>query len=118
MDHEQRSKAATEQDSALAARIVREITAIERDYHLASGPFSERMMREAVKAMGTATTAPWLTIDTDWTAILIHPDWKMARGVGNGDAWIELAEITSDEDRDYTWIAAATRAGNMDGRVR
>lgn len=111
MTDEQKQAAAERNDPDLAARIVRSIIEIERDYYLASGPLSERMMGEVVRAMGKATAAPWVTIDTDSTAILVHPDWKMVRGVGNGDAWIELAEITSDEERDYTWIAAATRSG-------
>ena len=111
MDHKQRAKSSQQQDPVLAAQIVRNIAAIERDYHLASGPLSERMMQEAVKTMGKATTAPWMTIDTDLSAILVHPDWRMTRGVGNGDAWIELAEITSVDDREYSWLAAAARAG-------
>ena len=111
MDHKQRTKSSEEQDPVLAAQIVRNIATIERDYHLASGLLSERMMSEAVKTMGKATTAPWMTIDTEASAILVHPDWRMTRGVGNGDAWIELAEITSVEDQDYSWLAAATRSG-------
>lgn len=112
MDQDHKQKIAYEQDPIVAARIVRGIADIERDFYLAAGPLSERLMTEAVKAMGKATVAPWVTMDTDMTAILIHPDWKMTRGVGNGDAWLELAEITNDEEVEYTWIAAATRTGN------
>ena len=111
MDHEQRTLAATEQDPALAARIVRGIADIERDYHLASGPLSERLMREAVQAFGKPAPPTWKMHDSGWSALLVPPEWSMTRGVGKGDAWLELAEICGDEDNDYSWIAAAVSAG-------
>ena len=50
MDHEQRTKAANEQDPKQAGKIIRSLKQLEDDYHLAAGPLSERMMAAAVQA--------------------------------------------------------------------
>jgi hypothetical protein len=103
--------AATRVDPELAARIVRTIKQIEDDHFLASGPFSERLMRDAVQAIEKVAIAPWQVVETDWTVQIVCPEWKMTKGVGTGDAWLELTEVCSDEDRDYCWISAAVGAG-------
>ena len=111
MDNDQRMSAARQRDPVLAARIVRAIGDIEKDYHFASGPLSERLMRDVVLTVRKAAPEPWQVIEAGWSALLVAPEWKMIRGVGNGDAWLELAEICTDEDNDYSWIAAAVQAG-------
>lgn len=111
MDHEQRTKAATQQDPKLAARIVRSIGQIEEDHYFASGLLSERLMREAVQAVKKVAIAPWQVVEAEWTAQIVCPEWKMTKGVGTGDAWLELAEVCADEERDFTWISAAVGAG-------
>ena len=110
MDHEQRTQAATEQDPVLAARIVRSLKQIEDDYHLASGPLSEKMMAAAVAALKKAVPEPFRVVESDWTAAITSPDWKATRGVGQ-DASIELSELCTEEDREYCWLTVATATG-------
>ena len=110
MDHEQRTQAATEQDPVLAARIVRSLKQIEDDYHLASGPLSEKMMAAAVAALKKAVPEPFRVVESDWSAAITSPDWRATRGVGQ-DVAIELAELCVDEDREYCWLTAATATG-------
>ena len=111
MDHEHRLAAVNAHDPVLAARIIRGIAQVEDDYFFASGPLSERMMEEAVQAIAKAATVPWHVVEVDWTAQIVCPEWKMTKGVGTGDAWLELAEICADEDRDFSWISAAVGVG-------
>lgn len=113
MDHEQRTKAAKAQDPKLAARIVRSIGQIEADFYHAAGPLSERVMREAVQAIGKVATSPWQVIEAGWSAQIVCPEWKMTKGVGTGDMWLELSELSIDDedDDDHSWLAAAVRAG-------
>ena len=110
MDDEQRTQAATEQDPVLAARIVRSLKQIEDDYHLASGPLSEKMMAAAVAALKKAVPEPFRVVESDWSAAIHSPDWKATRGVGQ-DASIELSELCAEEYREYCWLTAATATG-------
>lgn len=109
MDDKQRTEAATQQDPKLAARIVRNLKQIEDDYHLASEVFSEKLMLAAVQVLKKAVTDPFQVVETDWTATIVQYPWR-SRGVGQ-DFWIELAEVGGDEERDYTWLTAATAVG-------
>ena len=110
MDHEQRTKAATVQDSVQAARIVRSLKQIEDDYHLASGPLSEKMMAAAVAALKKAVPEPFRVVESDWSAAITSPDWRATRGVGQ-DVAIELSELCAEEGREYCWLTAATATG-------
>lgn len=106
-----KAEAIKQQDPAVAARIVTNIAAIESDFFLAAGPLSERMMKDAIQIMGKAAPEPWKMIETEGSAILACNDWRQLRGVGNGDAWLALSEITNDEENDHSWVAAAVGAG-------
>ena len=106
---EQRDVAARLQDSDITARIVRNIAEIERDYHFASGPLSDKLMQEIIQTIVKGSTAPWLVDDSEDSALLTFPEWK-AKGLGHSDLWIELGEIC-DEDLEYSWVAAAVHAG-------
>ncbi len=110
MDTEEKIIAAQKLDPVMAARIARSITDIERDFHLASGPVSDRLMNEIIRVFTNSAVEPWLVAETDGSALLIAPEWKMTKGVGIGDAWLELSEISLDE-QDHTWLAAAVKAG-------
>jgi hypothetical protein len=110
MDHDQRTMQAEQQDTTLAATIVKAIPELERDYRLAEGPLSERLMREVQASMRKAAPDPWEVADSQWSVLLRSPEWKPTRGLGNGDAWLEISEIAEDEI-DHTWIGAAVGAG-------
>lgn len=111
MDHEQRTQAAERFDPKNAARIVRQIAAIERDHAMAAENLSTRLMKDSFTVIGNAAPAPWITAETEYSVSLMSPEWKMSRGVGGrGDAWFELAEIGED-DIEHTWIGAAVGAG-------
>ena len=111
MDYEQRMAAANLNDPVLAARIVRSIKQVEDDYYFAGWPLSERLMGEAVRAVEAVAKAPWKVVESDWTAQVVCPEWKMTKGVGTGDAWLEITDICTDEEREYCWISAAVGAG-------
>ncbi len=111
MDHDQRMTAATQMDSERAARIVRNIEQIETDANLAIGHLSERMMGSALQAISKLVTDPWQVVESELTARIVCPEWKMARGVGTGDAWLELTEIGEDEEEGFSWIGVAVGAG-------
>ena len=110
MDHDQRMTAAENQDAALAASIVKAIPELERDYRLAEGPLSEQLMREIMLAMRQAAPAPWEVIETDYSVLLRSPGWKPSRGLGNGDAWLQINEVAED-GLDRTWLGVAVGAG-------
>lgn len=94
-----------------AARVIRGIADIERDYRLAEGAVSDRFLWETASAMRKWVPEPWQVIETDWGITLTAPDWRSTKGgLGQGDAWFELGEIADDE-QDHTWIAAAIGAG-------
>lgn len=110
MDHEHRTKIANQQDPEWAARVVRNIGQIEADFFHAAGPLSERMMAEAFLAIEKVVKAPWLLIENEWATQIIAPEWKMTRGVGTGDMWLQISEISADEEGiEHTWLAAVTR---------
>lgn len=111
MDHDQRMTAAAKMDSERAARIVRNIEQIDSDASLVIGPLSERLMGSAVEAIAKVATSPWQVVETDWTAQIVCPEWKMTRGVGTGDAWLELTEIGPDEEEGFSWISVAVGVG-------
>lgn len=112
MDHEQRTKATNQQDPNWAAKVVRNIGQIEADFFHAAGPVSERIMAEAFLALQKAVTQPWELIENEWATQVVCPEWKMARGVGVGDAWLEVAEISADEEGyEHTWLAAMAQTG-------
>lgn len=110
MDHEQRTIAAQQQDPELAARIVRNIEQLERDSHYAAGPLSERLMRDIGAAIQNAAPEPWIVAGNDTGVTLTLPDWKANRGVNHNDAWIELSDLTLDE-QEYSWISVIVNAG-------
>lgn len=110
MDHDQRMAAAQQQDTALAATIVKAIPELERDYRLAQGALSERLMLEIKTSMRKAAPEPWEINATDYSVLLRAPEWKPTRGIGRGDAWLEVNEIAEDE-LDRTWIGVAVSAG-------
>ena len=107
---EQRDVAARLQDSAITARIVRNIASVEEDYHFAAGPLSDKLMREVTQTIVTKSAQPWIVDESGTSTLLTYPEWKSA-GVGPGDAWLELGEIC-DDDLDHSWISAAIRAGD------
>ena len=110
MDDQQRDLAARLQDSDITARIVRNIADIERDYHFAHGPLGDRLMGEMIQTIVKAATDHWLVVEKEPSAFITTPDWKVT-GVGNGDMWLELSELCSDE-LEHSWIAVAVRGGN------
>ena len=111
MDHDTRTKAATEQDPKLAGRIVRSLKQVEDDAYMASGPLSERLMSAIVQSIKQAVPEPFNVVETDWTASITAPDWKATRGVGQ-DFSLTLAEIGAEEEgREYSWLTAATAIG-------
>lgn len=110
MDHEQRTKAANEQDPECPARVVRNIGQLESDFFHAAGPLTERMMREAFLAIEKVAPSPWEVIENDYAVQVVCPNWKMIRGVGVGDMWLEIGEIyAEEEENEHTWIAVVTK---------
>ena len=102
MDYDQtmtaaRHTAAEQQDTALAATIVMAIPELERDYRLAEGALSERLIRDVKAAMQKAAPEPWEVADTNYSVLLRSPQWRLTRGLGNGDAWLEINEISADD---------------------
>ena len=109
MDSDQQTRFAQTQDPELAARIVRNISELERDYLFAWGPLSERLMREIAGVAQSAAPEPWQVEGTEWDVKLTASNWKATRGVGY-DAWLELADIVED-DQDHSWTAVIVSAG-------
>ena len=112
MDDEEKLLVAQSHDPVIAARVIRNIENVERDWHLASGLLSERLMRDVRELFGKFTPENWKMFLSGWSALIVPPDWKMTRGVGNGDAWLELAEFCDAEEEEYSWIAAAVGIGS------
>ena len=112
MDHDQRMTAALQADTALAATIVKAIPELERDYRLAEGALSERFMLEVKTSMRKAAPEPWEVGDTNYSVLLRSPEWKPTKGLGHGDAWLEIAEISAD-DLNRTWIGCAVGTGQL-----
>ena len=111
MDHDQRMAAAVQLDPEQAARIVRNIAQLDADATLVIGPLSERMMGVAVQAISKVAAAPWQVVEADLAARIVCPEWKMARGVGTGDAWLELTEIGPEDAEGFSWISVAVGVG-------
>ena len=111
MDQQEKLLVAQSHDPVVAARIVRNIAAVENDWHLASGLLSERVMREVRAIFSKLAPENWKVIDSGWSAMLVPPSWKMTRGVGNGDAMLELVELC-DAEQEYSWLAAAVGVGS------
>lgn len=110
VDHETRSTIAEKLDPERAVRVIRNIGQIETDFFHAAGHLSERMMAEAFLSIEKVVKDPWLLIENEWATQVIAPEWKMARGVGTGDMWLEVSEISADEEGiEHTWLAAATK---------
>lgn len=112
MDHKQATKTMNPQDPEWAARVVRDIAQVEADFFHAAGAVSERMMKEAAQAIRKIAGAPWHVSEAGLAVQIVHTDWKMIRGVGVGDMWLELSEIGAvDGDDEHCWLAAAVRSG-------
>jgi len=110
MDHEQRTKAANEQDPKQAGKIVRNLKQLEDEYFLAAGPLSERMMAAVVQTIKKAVPEPFRVVESDLTASIVVGAWRATRGVGQ-DFYLTLAEIGADDEREFCWLTAATAAG-------
>lgn len=112
MDHEQRTAASNEVDPERAAKVIRKIGQIEADFFHAAGPLSERMMTDGLALIEKTITEPWQIVENDWAMQVVCPEWKMTRGVGTGDMWLEISEVSADEEgNEHTWIAAAAKTG-------
>lgn len=96
-------------DPEQAARVIRAIGNIEKDYFLAAGPLSERFMTEAGGVVRQTAPEPWEVANAGWDVTMGLPDWKSKLRLA--DAWLELAEIAEGDD-DHSWIAAAVGAGS------
>ncbi len=60
--------------------------------------------------MRAAAPEPWEVEPTDWSVLIRSAAWKPTRGLGHGDAWILVNEV-SENDAPHTWLGVATRAG-------
>ena len=100
----------TQDVPATPATIVRNIGEIERGYFEACGPMSGEFMTAVADVMRKAAPADWQVVGNDESVSLTVPDWRSTRGMGRGDAWLEIAEVAEDEN-EHSWIAAATRSG-------
>jgi hypothetical protein len=111
MDQDQSATVVTFMDWERSAGIIRNIGQLEADASLLIGPLSDRMIGAAIEALGKEVTAPWQIVEGDWLARVVRPEWKMAKGVGTGDAWLELAEIGPEDEEGFSWINVAIGAG-------
>jgi hypothetical protein len=110
MDHESRSKIAQQLDPQWAGRVIRNLVQIELDWYHAYDALSTRMMTEAFLAIEKVVKAPWQIVENEWATQVVCPEWKMTRGVGIGDMWLQISEISADEDGyEHTWLAAVTQ---------
>ncbi len=111
LDHEHRTAAAKLNDGQLAARIIRNLGQIEADFFHSAWSLSERLMHEAFLAISQVAQAPWECSEVEWSTRIVCPGWKMTKGVGTGDMWLELGELSSDPDGyEHSWLAAALKA--------
>ncbi len=111
LDHEHRTAAAKLNDGQLAGRIIRNLGQIEADFFHSAWPLSERLMHEAFLAISKVAQAPWECSEVEWSTRIVCPEWKMTKGVGTGDMWLELGELSSDPDGyEHSWLAAALKA--------
>lgn len=98
-------------DGDKAAKIIRNVAQIDADATLLIEALSEHMMEEATRVVAKSIKQPWMVVDTDWTPRIVYPAWKMAKGVGTGDAWLELTEIGPDDAEGLSWISVAAGVG-------
>ena len=100
----------TQDMPATPATIVRNIGDIERGYFEVCGQMSAQLMTAVAEVMREASPETWQVVGNDEMVSLTLPDWRSTRGMGRGDAWLEIAEVANG-DEEHTWIAAATRSG-------
>jgi len=111
LDHDTRMAAAKRNDPQLAARIVRNIKEIEDDFFHSAWPLSERILLESTQAIKEVVKDPWYVVEAEWAVRVVCPEWKMLRGVGTGDMWLELCELSADQNGyEHSWLAAAVKA--------
>ena len=77
MDQEQKILATQAQDPVISARVIRNIANVERDWHLASGLMSERLMTDIRELLGKLAPENWKVIVSGSSALLVPPEWKM-----------------------------------------
>lgn len=105
--------AAMSNDPALAARIVRNLGQIEADFFHSAWSLSERLMHEAFLAISQVAQAPWDVSEVDWSTRIVCPEWKMTKGVGTGDMWLELGDLSPDPDGyERSWLATALKTAS------
>jgi hypothetical protein len=113
LDHEQRMAASERVNPEVAARIVRNLGQIEADFFHSAWTLSERLMHEAFLAISQAAPAPWEVSEVDWSTRIVCPEWKMTKGVGTGDMWLELGELSPDPDGyERSWLATALKTAS------
>ena len=109
--HTKKSRAEQAQDvPATPATIIRNIGEIERGYFEACGSMSAQFMTAVADVMRKAAPETWQVVGNEEMVSLTVPEWRSTRGMGRGDAWLEIAEVANDDD-EHSWIAAATRSG-------
>jgi hypothetical protein len=100
-------------DGQLAARIIRNLGQIEADFFHSAWALSERLMHEAFLGISQVAQAPWDASEVDWSTRIVCPGWKMTKGVGTGDMWLELAELSPDPDGyERSWLATALKTAS------
>lgn len=107
MENEQRMDTWSEMDAEKAARIVRNIEQVSWEATFAMTTLSDLMMASAAEVIGKLATSPWQIVESNWGPRIISPEWKMIRGVGTGDAWLELGEIGKEDEEGFSWISIA-----------
>jgi hypothetical protein len=68
-------------------------------------------MCDVREIFGKLAPEDWKLFLSGWSALIVPTNWKMTKGVGNGDAWLELTEFC-DAEEEYSWIAAAVGIGS------
>ncbi|MBB4860677.1 hypothetical protein HNO88_004021 [Novosphingobium chloroacetimidivorans] len=55
--------------------------------------------------------APWECSEVEWSTRIVCPEWKMTKGVGTGDMWLELGERSAETDGyEHSWLTATLKA--------
>lgn len=107
MENERPIDAWMKMDAERGGKIVRNIDQIASDGNIAMTVLSDRMMAAATEVIEKLAVAPWQMTESHWGPRIVCPDWKMTRGVGTGDAWLELAEIGKEHEEGFSWISIA-----------
>ena len=110
MNAESKMTRAQQPEADRAASIIRQIEDLERNSQMLWGPMSERLISEVGRTIRSSASNDWQIMGDDDAISLTCPDWKPNKGLGRGDAWLELSEIAEDEE-DHSWIADAVGAG-------